>query len=61
MLEKKLLENDAADEDKLDEIRSEAKEIVDEAVKFANESEEPEIDELYTDVYSGADEYLGEE
>jgi len=30
-------------------------------VKFADESEEPEIDELYTDVYSGADEYMGEE
>ncbi len=61
MLEKKLLENGAADEEKLDEIRSEAKEMIGEAVKFADESEEPEIDELYTDVYSGADEYLGEE
>ena len=61
MLEKKLLENDAADEGKLDEIRSEAKELIAEAVKFADESEEPEIDELYTDVYSGADEYMGEE
>jgi len=61
MLEKKLLENDAADEGKLDEIRSEAKELIDEAVKFADESEEPDIDELYTDVYAGADEYTGEE
>jgi pyruvate dehydrogenase E1 component alpha subunit len=61
MLEKKLLENDAADEDKLEEIRSEAKELIGEAVRFADESEEPEIDELYTDVYAGADEYMGEE
>jgi pyruvate dehydrogenase E1 component alpha subunit len=34
---------------------------VQEAVKFADESEEPPIEELYTDVYAGADEYLGEE
>jgi pyruvate dehydrogenase E1 component alpha subunit len=34
---------------------------VPEAVRFADESEEPAIDELYTDVYSGADEYMGEE
>ena len=61
MLEKKLLENDAADEDKLEEIRSEAKELINEAVKFADESEEPDLDELYTDVYAGADEYMGEE
>ena len=61
MLENKLLENGAADEEKLDEIRSEAKELVAEAVKFADESEEPDIDELYTDVYAGADEYMGEE
>jgi pyruvate dehydrogenase E1 component alpha subunit len=61
MLEKKLLENDAADEDKLEEIRSEAKELTAEAVKFADESEQPDIDELYTDVYAGADEYMGEE
>ena len=61
MLEKKLLENDAADEEKLEEIRAEAKERTDEAVRFANESDEPDIDELYTDVYAGADEYMGEE
>ncbi|CAA9461744.1 MAG: Pyruvate dehydrogenase E1 component alpha subunit [uncultured Rubrobacteraceae bacterium] len=61
LLEQKLLDNDAADEEKIDEIRSEAKELIAEAVKFADESEEPEIDELYTDVYAGADEYTGEE
>jgi pyruvate dehydrogenase E1 component alpha subunit len=34
---------------------------VQEAVRFADESEEPPIEELYNDVYAGADEYLGEE
>ncbi len=60
-LEHKLLENDALDEDKLEEIKGEAKERIQEAVKFADESEEPAIEELYTDVYAGADEYMGEE
>jgi pyruvate dehydrogenase E1 component alpha subunit len=60
-LEHKLLENDALDEEKLEEIKGEAKERVQEAVKFADKSEEPPIEELYTDVYAGADEYLGEE
>ena len=61
LLEHKLLENDALDDEKLEEIRGEAKERVQEAVRFADESEEPPIEELYTDVYAGADEYLGEE
>ena len=39
---------------------AEAKETVQEAVKFAEESEEPPIEEHYTDVYAGEDEYLGE-
>jgi pyruvate dehydrogenase E1 component alpha subunit len=61
LLEHKLLDNDVLDEEKLDEIKGEIKERVQEAVKFADESEEPPIEELYTDVYAGADEYLGEE
>jgi pyruvate dehydrogenase E1 component alpha subunit len=60
LLEKKLLEQDALDEDKLDEIKGEARERINEAVRFADESEQPPIEELYTDVYAGADEYLGE-
>ena len=60
-LEHKLLENDALDEDKLEEVKGEAKERVQEAVKFADESEEPPIEDLYTAVYAGADEYMGEE
>ena len=61
LLEKKLLEQDVVDEAQLDEIKGEAKETVNEAVKFADESDEPPIEELYTDVYAGEDEYLGEE
>ena len=61
LLEKKLLEGDAVDEEQLDEIKGEAKERIDEAVRFADESEQPPIEELYTDVYAGQDEYLGEE
>jgi pyruvate dehydrogenase E1 component alpha subunit len=60
LLEKKLLEQDVVDEEQLDEIKAEAKETVNEAVKFADESDEPPIEELYTDVYAGEDEYLGE-
>ena len=60
LLEKKLLEQDALDEEQLSEIKSEVKEIVDEAVKFADESEQPPIEELFTDVYAGKDEYMGE-
>ena len=61
LLEHKLLDNGALDDEKLEEIKGEAKERVQEAVRFADESEEPPIEELYTDVYAGADEYLGEE
>src|SRR5918998_345730 len=61
MLEHKLIENDVIEEEKLEEIKGEVKERVQEAVTFADESEEPPIEELYTDVYAGADEYLGEE
>jgi pyruvate dehydrogenase E1 component alpha subunit len=61
LLEKKLLETEALDEDNVEEIRNEAKERINEAVKFADESDEPPIEELYTDVYAGADEYMGED
>src|SRR3712207_4890486 len=61
LLEKKLLESEALEEEKLDEIKGEAKEHIDEVVRFADESEQPPLEELYTDVYAGEDEYLGEE
>jgi pyruvate dehydrogenase E1 component alpha subunit len=61
LLEKKLIESGAVDEEKLEEVKAEAKETIQEAVKFADESEQPPIEELYTDVYAGEDEYMGEE
>ncbi len=61
LLEQKLLDSETIDEDGLQEIKDEYKEQIDEAVSFADESEEPAIEELYTDVYSGEDEYMGEE
>ena len=51
LAEARLLESGVA-EATLDEIKREAKAVVDEAVKFAEESPEPEIAELYTDVYA---------
>lgn len=60
MLEKKLLENELVDEEKIEEIKGAVKERISEAVRFADESEEPPIEELYTDVYAGEDEYMGE-
>jgi pyruvate dehydrogenase E1 component alpha subunit len=60
MVEHRLLENDALDDDELEEIREEAKERVQEAVEFAEQSDEPPEAELYTDVYAGEDEYMGE-
>ncbi|AHY45764.1 pyruvate dehydrogenase (acetyl-transferring) E1 component, alpha subunit [Rubrobacter radiotolerans] len=59
LLEKRLLE-EGVEEEKLDELKSEAQEKIKEAVKFADESEEPPLEELYTDVYAGEDEYMGE-
>jgi pyruvate dehydrogenase E1 component alpha subunit len=52
IVEARLLETGVA-EATLDEIKAEAKAVVDEAVKFAEESPEPPLDELYTDVYAG--------
>ena len=60
MVEHKLIENDVLDEDGIEEIKGEAKERIQEAVEFADESEEPPEEELYTDVYAGEDEYTGE-
>ncbi len=49
--ETRLLEM-GVDDEKLDEIKARAKELVDEAVRFAEESPDPPLDELYTDVYA---------
>jgi pyruvate dehydrogenase E1 component alpha subunit len=54
LLEQRILDENAADEDALTEIRNELKTLVDEAVQFAEESPEPDLDELFTDVYAGS-------
>lgn len=54
LLEQRLLEAGAATDDQIAEFRKEARAQVDDAVKFAEESPEPALEELYTDVYAGA-------
>lgn len=49
--EKRLLDL-GVEESKLEEIRAEAKAKVDDAVKFADESPDPDLSELTTDVYA---------
>ena len=51
LLEKRLADAGVED-DVLDKIREEAKETVADAVKFAEESPEPDLSELTTDVYA---------
>src|SRR5919112_1654068 len=60
MVEHKLIENDVLEEGEIEDIKGEARERVQEAVEFADESDEPPEEELYTDVYAGEDEYMGE-
>ena len=52
LLEHKVLDAGAADEQRLEAVREEARQVVDDALKFAEESPEPPIEELYTDVYA---------
>jgi pyruvate dehydrogenase E1 component alpha subunit len=47
---KRLLEGDASEED-LKEIDKEIKKIVNEAADFSKESPEPDVSELWTDIY----------
>jgi len=54
LLEQRLLEAGAATDDQIAEFRKEARAEVDDAVKFAEESPEPALEELYTDVYADA-------
>jgi pyruvate dehydrogenase E1 component alpha subunit len=51
-LEHRLVESGVVDEDRLAEVRNDAKQVIEAAVKFADESPEPELSELYTDVYA---------
>ncbi|HEV2529556.1 MAG TPA: thiamine pyrophosphate-dependent enzyme [Thermomicrobiales bacterium] len=52
LLEQRLLDLGAADEETLEKIRAGAKAYADEAVKFAEESPEPDLSILETDVYA---------
>ena len=52
LLERRLIESGAADEERLGAIRAESKRAVEAAVRFADESPDPAIEELYTDVYA---------
>jgi pyruvate dehydrogenase E1 component alpha subunit len=54
LLEERLLEAGAITDDQIAELRKEARALVDDAVKFAEESPEPALDTLHTDVYAGA-------
>jgi pyruvate dehydrogenase E1 component alpha subunit len=52
LLEERILEAGAADDDQLDNIRKEAGQVIEDALQFADESPEPPLEELYTDAYA---------
>jgi len=52
ILQKRLVEEKLADEDEIKALDDEAKKISADAVEFAEQSKEPSIDELHTDVYA---------
>jgi pyruvate dehydrogenase E1 component alpha subunit len=52
LLERRLLDAGAADEQRLEALREEARQEVDDALQFADESPEPPLEELHTDVYA---------
>lgn len=54
LLEAKLLETGKSTEAEIAEIRAESKVLIDAAVRFAEESPEPPLDSLWTDVYADA-------
>ena len=53
-LRKKILEGSFASEDEVKEIDKEIRNIVNDAAKFAQESPEPDVSELYTDILAEA-------
>lgn len=55
MLEAKLIEEEIATEDEIDEIKSLIKDEIDDAVEFADNSEFPNPDALYEDNYTQKD------
>ena len=52
ILEHRIIDGKAADEAALEALREEARQTIDDALQFADESPEPVLDELYTDVYA---------
>ncbi len=50
--EQKLLDRDIASDDEIARIREEFQQVAADAIKFADESPEPPLDELLTDVYA---------
>jgi pyruvate dehydrogenase E1 component alpha subunit len=50
--ERRVIEQDLMDEVELEDIRNEIEQEIQDAVKFADESPLPPIEELYTDVYT---------
>ncbi len=52
ILKKQLVTEEVFDEEKLEEIDEEAKKISAQSVQFSEESAEPSIDSLYSDVYA---------
>src|SRR2546421_6183131 len=60
LLEHRLREGGAMDDAAVEEIAGGARDEVAAALDFADASEPPPIEDLYTDVYAGADEYLGD-
>ena len=52
LLETRLLEAGYINEEHIADIRQEARAVADDAVKFAEESPEPDLRELHTDVYT---------
>jgi pyruvate dehydrogenase E1 component alpha subunit len=55
LLGRKLVERDLVDDDGLEELRARAKEPVKDAVAFAEDSEEPDVDSLAEHVYGDPD------
>lgn len=55
IIEGKLLKNKHATQAQIDEIKAKVKQEIDDAVQFAEESEFPPVDELYTDNYEQED------
>jgi pyruvate dehydrogenase E1 component alpha subunit len=56
VLEQRLEKTGTLDRAKVREIAEVAKDVVSQAIRFADKSEEPTMQELYRDVYVGADE-----